>query len=72
MSNLKTQISGLHDDLKVAVQKDPKAIAGTSTHTLLMNLANQALNEVKEVEGQKVRGGCSDRIAYSPRRIYCD
>ncbi len=48
MSNLKTQIAALHDDLRVAVQKDPKAIAGIQTHTLLLELASQALNEVQD------------------------
>jgi hypothetical protein len=48
MSNLKAQVSGLHDDLKVAVQRDPKTLAGIQTHTLLMDLANQALSEVQD------------------------
>ncbi len=41
MSDLKIQVQGLYDDLKVAVGRDPKALAGIQTHTLLLELAHQ-------------------------------
>ncbi len=48
MSDLKSQVIGLYQDMKVAVEKDPKALAGPATRHVLSQLATQAKTESQD------------------------
>jgi hypothetical protein len=48
LSDLRSQVTGLYADLKVAVDADPKAPAGAATRSLLRRLAEQGKNEAHD------------------------
>ncbi len=54
VSPLGSQVIGIYNDLKVAVQADPKAPAGPATRSLLRKLAEQAKNEAHDKRAAEI------------------